>query len=126
MSENIVNGKLAKIARDPALRMVGSIIFGIFILGTIYATRNSDVETNSDNIVAVEKNLVEHADDEVLHMEAEEMSAIAVNKILVDKNISDIMDVKEEHEKDIERILEAMDKGFTGVKDYIDIMHRGD
>jgi len=54
------------------------------------------------------------------------MSAIAVNKILVDKNISDIMDVKEEHEKDIERILEAMDKGFTGVKDYIDIMHRGD
>ncbi|KKM75714.1 hypothetical protein LCGC14_1387460 [marine sediment metagenome] len=57
MSENIVNGKLAKIARDPALRMVGSIIFGIFILGTIYATRNSDVETNSDNIVAVEKNI---------------------------------------------------------------------
>jgi len=72
MSENIVNGKLAKIARDPALRMVGSIIFGIFILGTIYATRNSDVETNSDNIVAVEKKIVFDADGESFYNESGE------------------------------------------------------
>lgn len=117
------NGTFGKFVRDPGTRFILSIIGVIFIAGTIYATRNTDVEQNSDDIEMVQGELIDHEEDEDAHMDVDEMKEVAISDFLINQNKLDIRRLQNDHAKDMEAFLKIVEKGNAAVIAVINAKH---
>lgn len=122
---------LKKIADNNYHKLITQLV-GMIVAGTLlYAGIIFGQQTNT-------KTIESHKEDtKVQHMTVEAREDVAVTEIMVAQNALDVQKLKTAHDKDLanrekihdkdmERILNAMVSGFEGVKTYIDAMHRND